>query len=48
MRVMQGGTLLGAAGLTLGSKVCSNSERGLLGVAVDPASTSRAITTAGT
>ena len=40
LRVVQGGTLLGAAALTLGSEVCSNSERGLLGVAVDPAFTS--------
>jgi len=34
--VAQGGTLLPVAALTLGSKVCSNSERGLLGVAIDP------------
>ena len=37
LRVVQGGTLLPAAALALGSRVCSNSERGLLGVAVDPA-----------
>ena len=40
LRVVQGGTLLPAAALTLGTKVCSNSERGLLGVAVDPMFTS--------
>lgn len=37
LRVVSGGTLLATPALSLGSKVCSNSERGLLGVAVDPA-----------
>ncbi len=36
LRVVSGGTLLPTAALTLGTKVCSNGERGLLGVAVDP------------
>ena len=36
LRVVQGGALLPAAALTLGSKVCANSERVLLSVAVDP------------
>ena len=36
LRVISGGALLPTAALTLGTKVCSNSERGLLGVAVDP------------
>jgi glucose/arabinose dehydrogenase/outer membrane protein assembly factor BamB len=35
LRVYQGGTLLATPALTL-ANVCSNSERGLLGVAVDP------------
>jgi hypothetical protein len=34
-----GGVLLGPPALSLGSRVCANSERGLLGVAVDPAFT---------
>lgn len=38
--VVQGGALLVTPALSLGSKVCSNSERGLLGVAVDPTFTS--------
>jgi glucose/arabinose dehydrogenase len=37
LRVVSGGTLLPTPALSLGSKVCTNSERGLLGVAVDPA-----------
>ena len=37
LRVVSGGTLLATPALSLGSKVCTNSERGLLGVAVDPA-----------
>ena len=36
LRVVSGGALLPTAALTLGTKVCSNGERGLLGVAVDP------------
>src|SRR5262249_48626856 len=39
LRIVSGGTLLATPALTLGSKVCSNSERGLLGVAVDPSFT---------
>jgi glucose/arabinose dehydrogenase len=37
LRIISGGALLPTAALSLGSKVCSNSERGLLGIAVDPA-----------
>ena len=37
LRVIQGGALLTTPALDLGSRVCTNSERGLLGVAVDPA-----------
>jgi glucose/arabinose dehydrogenase/PKD repeat protein len=36
LRVVKGTTLVSPAALTLGSQVCSNFERGLLGVAVDP------------
>jgi glucose/arabinose dehydrogenase len=36
LRIVSGGTLLSTPALSLGSAVCSNSERGLLGVAVDP------------
>ncbi|MGZ5496845.1 MAG: PQQ-dependent sugar dehydrogenase, partial [Candidatus Aminicenantales bacterium] len=36
LRVVQGGALLTTPALSLGSAVCSNGERGLLGVAVDP------------
>ena len=36
MRVYHDGALLPTPALTLGSKVCSDFERGLLGVAVDP------------
>ncbi|HSB64092.1 MAG TPA: PQQ-dependent sugar dehydrogenase [Thermoanaerobaculia bacterium] len=36
LRVVQGGVLLPTPALSLGSAVCSNGERGLLGVAVDP------------
>src|SRR5919106_1808621 len=38
LRVFQGGSLLATPALTFGtSAICTNSERGLLGVAVDPA-----------
>lgn len=36
LRVYQNGTLLSTPALDLTSKLCTNSERGLLGVAVDP------------
>src|SRR5262245_3459366 len=36
LRVYQNGNLLGAPALDLSGSVCANSERGLLGVAVDP------------
>src|SRR5664279_4090997 len=36
LRVISNGALLATPALSLGTKVCSNSERGLLGVAVDP------------
>jgi len=36
LRVVQGGSLLPAPAVDLSAKLCSNSERGLLGVAVDP------------
>ncbi|MCP3162821.1 PQQ-dependent sugar dehydrogenase [Myxococcus qinghaiensis] len=36
LRVFAGGALLPTPALNLASKVCSNSERGLLGIAVDP------------
>jgi len=36
LRVIRAGVLLGTPALQLASRVCSNSERGLLGVAVDP------------
>src|SRR5690606_23628049 len=36
LRVIKGAQLLPQPALTLGSQVCSNFERGLLGVAVDP------------
>ncbi len=36
LRIVSGGSLLSTPALSLGSKVCTNSERGLLGVAVDP------------
>ncbi len=36
LRVYQNGNLLAAPALDLSARVCSNSERGLLGVAVDP------------
>ncbi len=36
LRIVSDGSLLATPALSLGSKVCSNSERGLLGVAVDP------------
>jgi glucose/arabinose dehydrogenase len=37
LRVFQSGALIAAPALNLATKICSNSERGLLGVAVDPA-----------
>jgi glucose/arabinose dehydrogenase/PKD repeat protein len=37
LRVIQAGVLLAAPALDLAATLCSNSERGLLGVAVDPA-----------
>jgi glucose/arabinose dehydrogenase len=37
LRVRQNNTLLASPALDLASKLCANSERGLLGVAVDPA-----------
>ena len=36
LRVAQSGQLLAISALTLGARVCSDGERGLLGVAVDP------------
>lgn len=39
IRVHQNGTLLPAPALSLGARVCSSSERGLLGIAVDPSFT---------
>ena len=36
LRVVENGTLLPAPALSLGSNLCTNSERGLLGVAVHP------------
>lgn len=36
LRVIENGALLAAPALDLGGRVCTNSERGLLGVAVDP------------
>ncbi|WXH28388.1 hypothetical protein WA016_02332 [Myxococcus stipitatus] len=36
LRVYSGGVLLATPALNLSSKLCTNSERGLLGVAVDP------------
>ncbi len=36
VRVVSGGTLRAAAALDLASVLCSNSERGLLGIALDP------------
>ncbi|HEX6972861.1 MAG TPA: PQQ-dependent sugar dehydrogenase [Vicinamibacterales bacterium] len=40
LRVVQNGALLATSALDLSSSLCTNSERGLLGVAVDPAFTS--------
>lgn len=37
LRVFQNGALVPTAAIDIGAKVCSDSERGLLGVAVDPA-----------
>jgi glucose/arabinose dehydrogenase/chitodextrinase len=37
LRVYQNGTLTTALDLTIGNRICNNHERGLLGVAVDPA-----------
>ena|SRR5215211_5564086 len=36
LRVYEGGAMLQSSALDISSRVCSNSERGLLGVAVDP------------
>ena len=36
LRVVQGGVVIATPALDITAKVCSNSERGLLGVAVDP------------
>ena len=36
LRIVKGGTLLPTPALSIASKTCSDSERGLLGVAVDP------------
>jgi glucose/arabinose dehydrogenase len=43
LRVVSGGTLLATAALDISARVCSNSERGLLGVATDPDAASKAI-----
>ena len=43
LRVVSNGTLLPTPALDLSGRICSNSERGLLGVAVDPDAASRAI-----
>src|SRR5437870_3691845 len=37
LRVIAGGALLPAPALDLGGRICNDAERGLLGVAVDPA-----------
>ncbi len=37
VRVVENGALVAAPAVDLASKICANSERGLLGVAVDPA-----------
>ena len=37
VRVVQNGSLVSSPAITLSSRICTNSERGLLGVAVDPA-----------
>ena len=37
LRIYQNGALLATPALNIGSRLCTNSERGLLGVAVDPA-----------
>ena len=37
LRIVQNGALLATPALSLGSSVCTQSERGLLGIAVDPA-----------
>jgi glucose/arabinose dehydrogenase len=39
VRVVQDGALVGQSALDLSAQICANSERGLLGVAVDPAFT---------
>ena len=36
LRIIEGGVLLGPAAVDLSADICDNSERGLLGVAVDP------------
>jgi glucose/arabinose dehydrogenase len=42
LRVVSGGTLLPTPALDLSGRICSNSERGLLGVAADPDAASKA------
>ena len=37
LRIYQNGALVATPALNIGSRICTNSERGLLGVAVDPA-----------
>ena len=37
LRVVQGGTLVGTPALDFGSGICTDNERGLLGIATDPA-----------
>ncbi|HKP71000.1 MAG TPA: PQQ-dependent sugar dehydrogenase [Pyrinomonadaceae bacterium] len=37
LRIYQNGTLLATPALNISSRICTNSERGLLGIAVDPA-----------
>ena len=37
LRIYQNGTLLATPALNISGQICSNSERGLLGIAVDPA-----------
>ena len=43
VRVVSGGTLLPTPALDLSARICSNSERGLLGVAADPDPASKAM-----
>jgi glucose/arabinose dehydrogenase len=37
IRIYQNGALIATPALNIGSRICTNSERGLLGIAVDPA-----------